>query len=53
MKLILWATTEEVALKSEAEVITAEEADVAADEDLMLDLDEEADTAKEAGKLGI
>ena len=53
MKLILWAATEEVAFKAEVQVITAEEADVTAKEDFMVDVDEEADMAEEAGKLRI
>ena len=39
MKLILWATAEEVAFKSEAEVIMVEEADVAAEENFMVNVD--------------
>ena len=50
MKLILLEAAEEVAFKAEAEVITVEEADVAAKEDIMVDVDEEADTAEETGK---
>ena len=50
MKLILWAAADKVALKSDAEVITVEEADVATEEDLIVDVDEEADMAEEAGK---
>ena len=50
MKLILWAAAEEVTFKAEVEVITAEEADVAAEEYFMMDVDEEADMAEEAGK---
>ena len=50
MKLILWGVAEEVAFKAEAEVITVEEADVAAEEDFMVDVDEEADIAEDAGK---
>ena len=50
MKLILWAAAEEVAFKAEAEVVTAEEADVAAEEYFMVDVDKKADIAKEAGK---
>ena len=50
MKLILWAAAEEVAFKAEAEVITAEESGVAAEEDFIMDVDEEADMAEEAGK---
>ena len=53
MKLILWAAAEEVDFKSETEVITAEDADVAAEEDLMVDVDEEANMAKNTGKIGI
>ena len=41
---------EEVAFKVEAELITAEESDVAAKEYFMVDVDEEADMAEEAGK---
>ena len=43
MKLILWAA-------AEAEVITAEEADVAAEEDFMMGVDKEAYMAEEAGQ---
>ena len=50
MKFILWAAAEEVALKLDVEVITAEEADVATEEDFMVDVDKEADMAEEAGK---
>ena len=50
MKLILWAAADKVALKSDAEVITVEEADMDAQEDLMVDVDEETDMAEEAGK---
>ena len=50
MKLILWATSEEVDFKVESEVITAEEANVAAEEDFMVDVNKEADIVKEAGK---
>ena len=50
MKLILWAAAEEVAFKVEAEVITAQEAYVAAKENLMMDVDEEANMAEEEGK---
>ena len=50
MKLILWAVAEEVAFKAEAEVITAEQADGATEEDLMVDVDEEAYMEEEAGK---
>ena len=50
MKLILWAAAEEVAFKAEAEVITAEQADVATEEDLMVDVDEEDYMEEEAGK---
>ena len=50
MKLILWAVAEEVAFKAEIEVTKAEEADVAAEEDFMVDVDKEADMAEEAGK---
>ena len=53
MKLILWAAEEEVAFKAEVEVITVEEVDVAAEEYFMVNVDEEADMAEEAGKLGI
>ena len=48
--MILWAVAEEVAFKAEIEVTKAEEADVAAEEDFMVDVDEEADMAEEAGK---
>ena len=50
MKLIIWAAEEEVSSKAEAEVVTVEEAYVAAEEDYMVDVDEEADMAEEAGK---
>ena len=50
MKLILWATVEEISFKAEADVVTAEEADVVAEEDLMVDVNKEADMAEEAGK---
>ena len=50
MKLILWAAAEEVAFKAEAEVITMEEADVAVEEDFMVDVDEEAYMAEAEGK---
>ena len=50
MKLILWETAEEVAFKAEAEVITAEEADVVAEEYFMVDMDEEADMVDESEK---
>ena len=49
MKLIIWAAAEEAALKEEAEVITAEEADVATEEYFMV-LDEESNMKEEAGK---
>ena len=53
MKLILWAAAEEVAFNAEAEVVTAEEPDVAAEEyfmvDVDVDVDEDADMAEEAG----
>ena len=42
MKFILWAAAEEVAFKAEIYIIAAEEADVAAEEDFMVDVDEEA-----------
>ena len=50
MKFILWVAAEEVSFKAEAEVVTAEEADVAAEEYFMVDMDEEANMAEEAGK---
>ena len=50
MKLVLWVAAEEVASKADAEVITVEEADVAVEEDFMVDVDEEANMAEEAGK---
>ena len=50
MKFILWAAAEEVAFQAEAEVITAEEADVAVEEDFMVDVDVEANIVEEAGK---
>ena len=50
MKLILWAAVEEVAFKEEVEVITAEEADVDAEEAFMVDVDKEANMTEEAGK---
>ena len=50
MKFILWAAAEDVDFKLEAEVITAEEADVAAEEDFMVDVDKEVYMAEEAGK---
>ena len=50
MKLILWAAAEEVTFKAEAEVITAEEADMDAKEYFMVDVGEEVNTAEEAGK---
>ena len=37
--MILWTAAEEVPFKADAEVITAEEVDVAVEEDLMLDMD--------------
>ena len=40
MKLNIWAEVEKVAFKAEANVITVEEADVAAEEDCILDMDE-------------
>ena len=52
MKLVLWVATEEATFKAEAEVITAEEADVAAEEYFMVDVDKEADMAKEESKNG-
>ena len=48
MKLILWALAKDVYFKAEAEVIMAEEADVAAEEYFMVDVDEEANMAEEA-----
>ena len=50
MKLIIWAAAEEVAFKADAEVITAEEADMATREDLMVEVDNEANMVEEAGK---
>ena len=50
MKLIQWAAAEEVDFNAEAEVITAEEAAVAAEEYFIVDVDEEADITEEAGK---
>ena len=50
MKLIRWAAAEEVSFKADAQVITAEEADVAAEEDFMVDVEEEAYMEEEAGK---
>ena len=50
MKLILWAGEEEVVLKTKAQVITSEEADMDAEEYFMVDVDEEAGMAEEAGK---
>ena len=50
MKLILWTAAEEVASKSEAEVITVEEADVTAEEDFMVDVENKSKIAAEAGK---
>ena len=50
MKLIIWAEAEEVASKAEAEVITVEEVDLAAEEYFMVDVDKEADMAEEEGK---
>ena len=47
--MILWEAAEEVTFKAEAEVITLEEADVAAKEDFLVDVDKEAYTAEEAG----
>ena len=48
--MILWAAAEEVAFKAEAEVITTEEEDVVAEEDFMVDVDEEADMVDESEK---
>ena len=50
MKLILWAASEEVAFKAEADVITEEEADMDTEEDFMVDMYEEADMEEEASK---
>ena len=52
MKLIIWAAAEEVVFKAEAEVITEEEADVAAKECFIVDVvvDKEADMSEETGK---
>ena len=50
MKLSIWAAAEEVTFKSEAEFITEEETEVAAEEYFMVDVNEEADMAEEAGK---
>ena len=41
---------EQVSFKAEAEFITAEKANVAAEEDLMVDVDEEADMEEESGQ---
>ena len=50
MKLILCAAADEVAFKAEAEVVIVEEAVVATEKCFMVDMDEEADMAEEAGK---
>ena len=50
MNLILWAAAEEVAFKSEADVITSGEADLAEEKYFMVDVDEEAHMEEEAGK---
>ena len=50
MKLIIWEASEEVAFKAEVEDITSEDADVAVEEYFMVDVNEEADMAEEAGK---
>ena len=47
---IMWAAAEEVAFEAELEVVTAEEAGVAAEEYFMVDVDDEANMAEEAGK---
>ena len=46
----LWAAAEELVFKADAEVIKVEEADVAAKEDFMVDVDKEDNMAEEAGK---
>ena len=48
--MILWEAAEEVDFKAESEVITLEEADVAAEEYIMVDVDKEVNMAEEAGK---
>ena len=50
MKFILWAASEEVAFKAEVEDITVEEADVAMEEDFMVDVDKESNMAEEVVK---
>ena len=47
---ILWEAEEEVAFKAEVEVITVEEADVAAEEYFMVEVDKESYIVEEAGK---